>query len=1174
MKVSSAAFFRTFVWFLPFLLLISFAAQHLLSYELQRQQAVIKFQAQEHLASAQYHLQANLEQLVRDIRYLSQAHSLQTAIRRQDSESKHRLEQNWVQFARSVRRYAQIRWLDEQGHEQVRVDYHQATGTTQVVPQHALQDKSQRYYFSAIQGMSSEEVYLSPLDLNQEHEQVLSEPMLRLVIPLRVEEQARGAIVLNFRADQLLARVKNLGGSQLRLVNQQGYWLIGPQPEDEWGFMYGRSQLTLGHRYPDIWQWLHQPGATMLTDPHSGLWFAHKLMMPTVVAADCQSLWLCPSSTHYQWFLLHHTPPEGYPSYGDILQHLEGRAVLVGLLLALLMAVLLSHAVARQRLQRRQLSQQNQQLRVEIQARHQAEQLAHKQAQRYQGILRACGDGFVLLDTQGQILDCNASYAQLLQRPEAHCQTELIQQQLDLPADLLLWLQDLESPDTLRRFETHLPSQKKGIRHAEVVLARIDDTAQYCGFVREMTEHKLRENHLRLAAQVFEHAYEGILITDARGRILNVNGEFCHLSGYSKDEVLGKTPRILHSEKQNNAFYRQLFEELRKKGHWYGELWNRHKEGHLFAVAQSISMVKGVDDEVLYFVSMFSDVTAQKKYQEQLQYVALHDTLTGLPNRTLFSDRLQQAMGQARWEALYGAVIYLDLDGFKVINDTYGHNAGDALLVGVANNLQKVLRHTDTLARLGGDEFAVVLSDLKCVKEVEQCLHKLLAAANQPIPYHQHLLQVSASLGATFFPQAEGEIPGEGVLIRQADQAMYQAKRQGKNGYYLFNSQADKPHPKAKPKDLHDIKRGLQQREFVLFYQPKVNMRGGEAGQVEALIRWQHPELGLLGPGEFLPTVEAHPLGIELGQWVMETALQQMACWLEQGLEVKVSVNLSGEQLLDPEFTMQLTALLGRYPQVPSTNLELEVLESSALSDLQQVRGIMRQCRELGVTFAIDDFGTGYSSLSYLKKLPAQRIKIDQSFVQDMLNDPDDLSILNGIIGLSQAFHMDLIAEGVETLEQGVMLLCLGCHRAQGYGIARPMPAEAVPDWLNQWSPPDIWLNQPKPSPHRTRILSVMVAIRAWVLATLNGPDSSLTEEDMERHDQHLQAWMQTAAKTPAISSHPVWPELQRCYAVLRQQAQAVQTCHCSDFLHSCSKQTQPLMQHRDQLLQLMAQLI
>jgi len=401
---------------------------------------------------------------------------------------------------------------------------------------------------------------------------------------------------------------------------------------------------------------------------------------------------------------------------------------------------------------------------------------------------------------------------------------------------------------------------------------------------------------------------------------------------------------------------------------------------------------------------------------------------------------------------------YLDLDGFKAINDQHGHETGDQVLIALAANMKQAQREVDTLARIGGDEFVAVLIDLDDVADSLPMLTRLLGAAAESVQVGHLSMKVSASLGVTFYPQAQ-DIDAD-QLLRQADQAMYQAKVGGKNRYHVFDADHDSS-LRVHHESLERIRLALERREFMLHYQPKVNMHSGKVIGAEALIRWQHSELGLLAPGTFLPVIEDHPLAVEVGEWVIDTALTQIEAWHAVGLHLPVSVNIGARQLQQGDFVARLQAILAKHPQVNPASLELEVLETSALADMVQVSQVIETCLQMGVEFALDDFGTGYSSLTYLKRLRVAMLKIDQSFVHDMLEDPEDLAILQGVIGLAAAFKRKVIAEGVETVAHGTALLHLGCQLAQGYGIARPMPADQLPAWVASWQPDDAWSELP-----------------------------------------------------------------------------------------------------------------
>jgi diguanylate cyclase (GGDEF)-like protein/PAS domain S-box-containing protein len=563
----------------------------------------------------------------------------------------------------------------------------------------------------------------------------------------------------------------------------------------------------------------------------------------------------------------------------------------------------------------------------------------------------------------------------------------------------------------------------------------------------DIGERKQTEATLKLAASVFVNSYEGILVTDAANRIVDVNPSFTRITGYPRDEVLGQDPKVLASGRQGPAFYANMWQSLFGKGYWAGEIWNRRRGGEVYAQMLSISMVRDDSGQVRNHVAVFTDIDAIKRHEAELERVAHYDALTGVPNRRLLGERLRLAVEQVARVGGFLAVCYLDLDGFKPINDQFGHDTGDQVLIEVTRRLHGPLRATDTVARLGGDEFVILLCNLQHEDEWLGIVERLLGALRQPIVAHGATLAISASIGLTLYPPDD---PDPDALLRHADQAMYRAKDAGRNTYHLFDAERDRQIKARRHKRLA-VQEALGDAEFELHYQPKVDLVAARLVGAEALLRWRHPELGLLAPGDFLADIAGTALELELGDWVVETALDQLATWQAQGFETVVSVNISAAQLLQPGFATAMREALERHPGIDPALFELEVLETAALHDIDSASRAMAECRALGLRFALDDFGTGYSSLTYFRRLPVDTLKIDKSFVIDMLDDPGDLEIVEGVIRLAQAFNRSVIAEGVESMEHGVLLVQLGCRLGQGFGIARPMPATQLPDWACAW---------------------------------------------------------------------------------------------------------------------------
>lgn len=641
------------------------------------------------------------------------------------------------------------------------------------------------------------------------------------------------------------------------------------------------------------------------------------------------------------------------------------------------------------------------------------------------------------------------------------------------------------------------------------------------GILMDISERKAAE---RKQQTIMEALEVGIVAADQQtGHLIFTNDFFSQMVGYAKEELVGLTYLDLHPPESAPMIATEFARMVAEKCAVARDIPVRRKDGSLFwaDIRSSQVSLDGQDAAV----AVFTDVTAQREYRLELERVTHFDGLTGMANRVLLADRLQQAMAQSVRHGTHLAIAYIDIDGFKEINDQYGHDAGDRLLRSIAQRMQRSLRVGDTLARLGGDEFIALMLDLSTADDCMPSLDRLRMAVAQKIPEGDGTAQVSASIGVTFFPQVDAI--GADQLLRQADQAMYQAKLAGKNRYHFFDL-AQEQAIRHRHRNLGQIHKALQRDEFVLFYQPKVNMRTGMVVGVEALIRWQHPQRGLLAPGAFLPDVEDHPLAVAIGDWVIKTAFAQAASWYRQGWQLPISINVGARQLQQSDFVANLTTLLQTYPTLPAHLLELEVLETSALENIEQVCLIMNQCAGLGIEFALDDFGTGYSSLTYLKQLPAQTLKIDRSFVRDMLEDPEDLAILEGVLGLASAFRRNPVAEGVETIAHGELLLDLGCDIAQGYGIAYPMPADAVPAWIATWKPGPSWLNRPLRQRDDLPLLFAIVEHRAWVAAITAHVLRGAPVPKLNHHSCRFSAWLDGPGRARAREQFPAMYALHR----------------------------------------------
>lgn len=574
----------------------------------------------------------------------------------------------------------------------------------------------------------------------------------------------------------------------------------------------------------------------------------------------------------------------------------------------------------------------------------------------------------------------------------------------------------------------------------------------------DTTEQRASDERQRLSASLFQHLHEGLLITDAELRVLDVNPTYLQIMGVARQDLLGQVPLLLQPASSDTPTREQqsaMWAGLRATGSWRGEVVERRRNGEPCALQVTISIVRAPDNAVRYHVLVISDITEQRLQRERLERQAHFDELTRLPNRVRMSQMLADAMAAAEREGYLLAVCYLDLDHFKPVNDRLGHAAGDRLLVELAQRLRGALRSnangSDCAARLGGDEFVLLLR-AGTLDEARLAIERVLRVVAQPyaIDVASEPVQVTASVGATVYPHDRSDAD---TLLRHADHAMYGAKQAGRNGYLFFDAENSR-RAEERVMAIGRVQGALDNHELVLYYQPKVDMRRGVVLGVEALLRWNHPEHGVIAPLQFLPLIEHTGLSASIGDWVLEQALEQLAHWQRMGLDLTVSVNVSARHLQEPDFAQRIGELLARHPWPLGARLELEVLETAALADVGYTSQLLERCRRLGVRFSLDDFGTGYSTLTYLKRLPVDVLKIDRSFIHNMLDDRQDLAIVEGVIGLARTFGCGVVAEGVESPAQARLLIEMGCDVGQGQGIASPMPATAVYRWVHDYRGP------------------------------------------------------------------------------------------------------------------------
>ncbi|MEW6646872.1 MAG: PAS domain S-box protein [Pseudomonadota bacterium] len=558
--------------------------------------------------------------------------------------------------------------------------------------------------------------------------------------------------------------------------------------------------------------------------------------------------------------------------------------------------------------------------------------------------------------------------------------------------------------------------------------------------LRDLTERRATEENMRLAAKVFDNSVEGILVTDAGGHILRVNHAFTAITGYAEEEILGKTPAVLKSGRHGEDFYQTMWARLRAEGKWQGEIWNRRKNGEVYPEWLSINLLPDASGQASHYVAIFSDITEKKEAEQRIYHLAYYDPLTELPNRTMFHGRLLQAMAEAKRSRRMVALLYIDLDRFKNINDTLGHFIGDELLKEAARRLEGSVRECDTVARLGGDEFVIMLTDLTHETEIAHIAQKVLTAMGGPFQLLGHEVFVTTSAGISVYPQDAQSLDD---MIKYADTAMYHAKEAGRNNYQFYRSEMNASAFERLVME-NSLRRALEREEFELYFQPQNALNDGRIIGVEVLLRWRHPDLGMVMPSQFIPVLEETGMIVQVGEWVLRAACQQITRWQQAGFApLRVAVNLSPRQFCQSSLLQTVRAAVAESGADPAW-LELEITESSLMGNAEAGAAMLRQLKALGISLSVDDFGTGYSSLSYLKRFPIDTLKIDQSFVRDVTTDTDDAAIAGTIIAMGHSLNLHVLAEGVETMEQLQFLRAHGCDQVQGFLFSKPLPAVEV----------------------------------------------------------------------------------------------------------------------------------
>jgi diguanylate cyclase (GGDEF)-like protein/PAS domain S-box-containing protein len=1011
-------------------------------------------------------LSHDLQEAKQELRFISGHHALKYFLDQPMPADLRDFEQDMRNLAATSRVYDQIRWLDETGMERVRVNYN--NGNPVIVPAKALQNKGSRYYFTAAFKRERGEIYVSPLDLNTEHDRIETphKSMLRIATPVFDSRGVkRGIVILNYLGAELLAALGKATAhmaDHTMLLNQEGYWLKSPQPDEAWGFMFGRDQLTFARRHPAAWQRMLAADSGQFEDAE-GLW-TFKTIYPELEGLPTSEL-NSPTKPKRAlfWKIVAHLSTEALYGNQPLLRH-----ILVVLSAVLMMVFAGSWKLTRVRYLRNQAQDQVRQtnqrleqlveertaeLQTDIKLRKQTENALRGSEEKLQLFIEHAPAALAMFDREMRYIAVSRRW--------------MIDYDLDAKESVIGRSHYEVFPEIPAHWKT---VHRRGLS-GEVVKAdderfeRFDGRVQWLRwevrpwfttsgmvggimiYTEDITERKRIEERLRQASVVFESTREGVIITDAEQRILRVNPAFCELTGYTETEVMGQTPSLLNSGRQGRDFYAEMWASLNAVGHWQGEIWNRRKNGEIYPELLSISAITDDSGQAIGYVGIFADISKIKESEFELEFLAHHDPLTHLPNRLLLFSRLEHSIEQAKRENRQLALLMLDLDRFKDVNDSFGHLAGDELLQQVGGRLTARLRGVDTVCRLGGDEFTVtlLLEDISHPEDAARVANEIIIALSEPwLLAHGEEVRIGVSVGISLFPQ-HGNTAAE--LLQHADAALYQAKAEGRGRFMYFSENLT--HAARERINLEArLRRAIPQNELRVYYQPQIDIASGRIVGAEALVRWQDPVEGLIPPGRFIPVAETTGLISAVGEWVLnETCLQGMR-WLEEGMPLlTLAVNVSPHQFMRSNLVEVVSRVLAA-TGFPAASLELELTESALMDRQQEAVETLNRLRALGVRLAIDDFGTGYSSLAYLKRFPLDVLKIDKSFIDDIPASEDDKEIAAAIVGMAHTLRFKVLAEGVETVEQLAFLQSQGCDAYQGYLKSPPVPADVFAQLL------------------------------------------------------------------------------------------------------------------------------
>ena len=1058
---------RVLMLFLPIALLICISLFFIQRTELDRLHTKHALDARQAVAVGGESISRTLQWISRDLRYLAQDVGVLQLLN--DPSKKHLddLATDWVSFSHNKQVYDKIRWIDENGMEKLRINYEKAKSV--VVPVRELQDKHERYFFSDTFKLDAGEIFVSPFDLNVENNQIEIpyKPTIRLGMPVfDSKNRKRGILLINYFASDLLAsfgQSSRIGKSSAWLVNEDGFWLKGPTAEDEFGFMFGRKELTMAQRYPEAWKKIltEDEGQFVTAD---GLWTfdtVYPLLEGQKTSTGSTEI-LAPSngalaSGKYAWKSVHLMPNADYNA-GMLAYNLKltGSALL---LLGLFLAGIW-------RLVRAQLVEKNirENLELRVQERTHDLTLANQNLTQSETRLRTLfetiPDLIRVKSVDGVYLAVNPAFERLIGVSKSELLGKTAEQFVGTELAKALHSDDLaaleaDKPITVEEWLTYAGDGHKALFEVIKMPMRTSDgeLIGVLGVGRDITERKQAEEKLQLAAMVYQHSSQSIMVTDANGQIIAVNPGFERITGYTAEEVLGKNPRVLSSGRHDHAFYQSMWHALNTTGRWQGELWNKRKNGQLYPAWITINAIFNEDGTIDRYVELCSDFTRKKEAEHLLWQQTNFDPLTGMPNRHLFLEHLAQEIGASRHSSLPVALIFLDIDHFKDVNDTLGHDMGDLMLQDLAQRLKTCVREQDTVSHLGGDDFTIIIGSMENLGNIEHITQDILKRISEPFHLKNETVYVTASMGVSIYPDDAADIDD---LLKNAEQAMYAAKKDGRNRCNYFTSSMQAA-AQVRLRLINDLRGALSANQFQVVYQPIVDIASGEIHKAESLIRWLHPVRGLISPAEFISIAEEIDVIADLGNWIFHEAARQVLRWrASHHPDFQISVNMSPIQFRNDGISHIAWFDFMRRLGVPGQGIVVEITEGLLMDASSGISAQLLAFHDAGIQVSIDDFGTGYSSLSYIKKFDIDYLKIDQSFVRNMAPDSSDLALCEAIIVMAHKLGIKVIAEGVETETQRSLLAAAGCDYGQGMLFSKPLSAPDFEIMLKEKSSPQL----------------------------------------------------------------------------------------------------------------------